>query len=166
MTILNSIFSICAEWRVFPKRFWVLSICVLFVGCSDNSNREKNYAEARVKIKQGSHDIEMVAIVERYKDFECKPDRIYLKLIEMCNGLDNCTTLKYECKNQLNKRYSKMFAKNPTTSKYLHMKYKSNGLNGVAIFWGLTADESKQVCQTTRQQVLNKGGREIEAVCI
>ncbi|MDM3870499.1 hypothetical protein QSV34_03915 [Porticoccus sp. W117] len=166
MKILNSTPSIVPGLLPLLRAIAVGCLCALFVGCADNSNREKNYAEARVKIKQGSHNIEMVAIVERYKDLECKPDEIYLKLIEMCDGLENCTTLKYECKDQLNKRYTKMFAKQPTTSKYLHMTHNKTELNGVAIFWGLTADESAQVCQMTKQQILNKGGREIDAVCI
>lgn len=113
------------------------------------------YGESRFTFQIGSREIELVAIGQRYDTEDCQQfkDLVFEKVSAVCEGENGCVESKYQCKQELESNYLDMLDKQSSRTHYVHVQRQSDNLKGVVLFWGLTDDESLQVCNIVLQKI-------------
>lgn len=113
------------------------------------------YGESRFTLKTANREIELVAIGQRYGTDDCLllKDLVFEKINAVCGNEDICVESNYQCKDELASSYMDMLDKQGARTHYLHIQRQSDDLKGVVLFWGLTDDESLQVCKGLLQKI-------------
>lgn len=113
------------------------------------------YGESRFTFKIGGREIELVAIGQRYDTEDCQQfkDLVFEKVNTLCESDDSCVGSDYQCKPELAANYLDMLDKQSARTHYVHIQRQSDNLKGVVLFWGLTDDESLQVCTNMLQKL-------------
>lgn len=126
------------------------------------------YGEARITFQTGGREVELVTIGQRYGTDNCQEmhDLVFEKLDAMCQGENACIESSYQCKNELDPKYMYMFDKQPSRTHYMHIHRQGDNLAGVILFWGLTDDESRQVCNVMLQKILSNKTNPVIPECI
>lgn len=113
------------------------------------------YGESRFTFKVAGREIELVAIGQRYDTEDCEQvrDLVFEKMKAICDGENDCVESKHQCKNELASNYMDMLDKQSSRTHYVHIQRQADNLKGVVLFWGLTDDESLQVCKIMLQKI-------------
>lgn len=113
------------------------------------------YGESRFTFKVAGREIELVVIGQRHGNEDCQQfkDLAFEKFSALCEGENDCVESKYQCKDEISANYMDMLDKQSSRTHYVHVQRQSDDLKGVALFWGLTDDESLQVCNIMLQKL-------------
>jgi hypothetical protein len=104
-------------------------------------------------------------IGQRYETTECKHDSIIEKIKESCHS-DICTEVNYQCKTEIDSQYKAMFDKKPARVYYMHLEHKTEPLQAIVLFWGLTDEEAKAACNYLLNGIDTKNGIPANARCV
>jgi len=106
------------------------------------------YAEIRIVQPVGGRELEMVYLGKMANENECN-QRAEEMMNTFMGGCKNCNAKSTECKSVLSPRYEAMFDNTPMAGvTYLSISAADvSEREGRLIFWGLTAAESRMVCQ-------------------
>jgi hypothetical protein len=127
------------------------------------------FSEARVKFASPSREIEMVLVGEKPTAAECDAHSRTYRLPAICtSGALTCQITKVECSDAIGDRYRNMLAQQPSVTHYAHFRRKAGETERsfALVAWGLTAEESQQVCESMRQADLAKGAEGEKLTCI
>ena len=105
------------------------------------------YAEARVEFRVQSRDLSMVIMGEMVDRDDCEKrgQRFWRSALEKC---ETCQFVDYHCKSELSERYQMLFDKYATYTTYIAAERGNRyERNGRMIVWGLSTQESDQVCK-------------------
>lgn len=125
-----------------------------YVGHKDAENPEEiktpSYAEVRVRIDAPGRQIDMVLFGKMVDEADCRQHtkQVWEKLVENC---PDCSFNLVDCKPNLASRYEMLFDDTPISVTYLKLARGSRlEREGRMVFWGVTVDESKQLCEMAR----------------
>lgn len=155
-------------------RFVLLIAIIIGIGWFAHDRRQEApkagekvaYAEARMVFKIPGRDVEGVLVVERPKSRPCNETRMLADVDKVCAQGNICKRSKVECKDSVDSKYMKMLEQKPTHTHYAHMTHNDDQLHGVALLWGLTADESAQFCKMVTDRFNNDRKVDASAKCI
>ncbi|HTY99983.1 MAG TPA: hypothetical protein VMB75_09120 [Rhodocyclaceae bacterium] len=144
------------------KTFLILLAAALggyyyYVRAGDRENPAEittpSYAEMRVKLEIPGRDIDMVLFGKMVDENDCRlrTEKIWQKLVENCNA---CKLNVVDCKPQLAPRYAMLFDDTPISVTYMSLARGSPlEREGRMVFWGVTVDESRALCEITRAKI-------------
>jgi hypothetical protein len=133
-----------------------------------NQDKPVVYGESRFTFNIAGREIELVAIGQRYDTEDCEQirDLVFEKMSAICESETNCVESKHQCKNELASNYMDMLDKQSSRTHYVHLQRQSDNLKGVVLFWGLTDDESLQVCNIMLQKIDAQKSVPVTTQCI
>ena len=88
------------------------------------------------------------------------------KLAMICDKEQICGISSYQCKTEMPTKYVNMLDKQSARTHYLHIERPADDLQGVLLFWGLTDEESLQICNTMLQKMSASQGEPVTIQCI
>jgi hypothetical protein len=154
------------------NRFFIIAVILAAAGYLIYAKRpvKQNepivYGEARITFNVPGREIEAVAIGQRYGTKECRRDSPVEKFNEMCGNDSFCVETKYECKVDVDAQYKGMLDKQAARTHYVHLQHKTNDLEGILLFWGLTDEESQAFCSQFIKRIDTQNGIPVVAQCI
>jgi len=109
----------------------------------------EGFWEMRLKIQAGSRDFEFVAVGDKPLQEECDGGEAKLGLAKFCTAANHCTKQAFQCEHEAQPRYVRMLDQQPASLHYLHYNVETpeGPRRAVLVGWGMTEEESQQVCQ-------------------
>jgi hypothetical protein len=118
----------------------------------------EGFWELRMKLQAGSRDFEMVAVGDRPLVKECEGGLTHFELSKFCTPANHCTLQPLQCEHEVAPRYQHMLDQQPASLHYVHLSGDTpeGARRAVVVGWGMTEDESSQVCKGLRETMSAK----------
>lgn len=131
----------------------VLAVLVYFIftGADENvpvsPGTDKVYAEVRINLTKHGREFHFVLFGEATGDADCqtRTERVWRKVF---SGCPECTVKAIRCVSQIEPRYQLLWRNEPTYIKYFSFTKGTSGeRNGRMITWGVSMEESVELCK-------------------
>lgn len=117
----------------------------------------EGYLELRMLMKTEQREIELVAVEEKPFVADCETQDAGSRITALCPGGGKkgvgCSLKSLECSAQIEPRYQKMLDGQPVSTHYARVETNDRGSTprrAVVLGWGMTEDESLQLCNAIR----------------